>query len=228
LPANDETLIICLHEIERVPNGNSPWVLPVELVESVLTRLQESDWEWSSLRDISAEGGRRLVVTIDDCRAGAMEWLLTSKFLKGRSITIFPIPLFIDRPALIPAQERYSQFGSWDQIEAALECGNALGCHTLGHSSLQSMTSHAVRQELSCSKYLLEQYFRCRVTHLAVPYGEEPETILEDARACGFDTVLATAPSLNGGNDILRGKLNRFVLRSDRDGANLPEALLTR
>lgn len=220
-------LNICVHEVTRDRQAESPWVLDARLLDETLGQLQGQGWVATAPGKPEPEAPQRLLLTLDDARAGALEWLATSDIAAANKATIFPVPLFIDNPDRVPARERYSEFCSWGQLAEATERGHAVGSHGLTHTSFTTLAAHELRRELDGSKRLLEDRFGQQVLDLAPPYGRHNTDVLTAATRSGYQRVHTTRPGLIDRSQLDTRLLCRIVLRSDLPDLGLGRELVT-
>ena len=217
-----QTLILCLHEVTRAAPA-SPWAVNDRVLDRLIGDLADAGWALVSLEDVADPRPRRFVLTLDDARSGAVAWLLSSG-TEARA-TIFPIPLFIESPDRIPAQELYSGFCDYEQLAAARARGHAIGSHGMTHRPLPELPFDDAERELRESRARLETVFGAPVDRLALPFGKYSDEVIALARAAGYRQVFNTRREINTDADVAAGFLNRMALRSDRERMGLPEAL---
>lgn len=219
IPPSTCWLVLCIHEVIRRGAAMSPWALEWSRLDALLDQLRADGWAYSSLREPShGSGDRRLVITVDDCRKGALEWLLAER---RPTTTLFPIPAFMDDPDCVPSSERYSEFCSWSALRDALAAGHSIGSHGLTHRPLQLLSAPQMRRELQGSKELLSERLGVSVRELSLPYGRHDERVLRLASVVGYDLVMTTRPGLNEHTHWHTGLIDRILLRSDRDDLGL-------
>jgi len=222
MKSTSETLIICIHEVASRADGSLPFVVGRDLLEATITRLTRAEWQLSSLEHAERAGHRSLVLTLDDGRAGAVEWLLSSDVVRGTPATIFPAPIFIEQPDLIPDVERYSAFSSYERLHDAVRVGHAIGSHGVTHRRLPDLSDEELKSELSDSRHRLEDRFGQLIDRLALPYGRSSHKVIRYARQHGYTKIMTTQRGCNTAAEFDAGVLLRFGMRSDRQDLGLP------
>lgn len=223
-PDSTRWLNICVHEVTRDRQPECPWTLDARLLDETLALLHYRGWAATTPGQPEPEAPRRLLLTLDDARAGALEWLATSDIAAATKATIFPVPLFIDSPERVPARERYSEFCSWGELGEAAEGGHAVGSHGLTHTSFTTLAARGLRRELDVSKRLLEDRFDQEVLDLAPPYGRHNADVLAAATRSGYQRLHTTRPGLIDRTQMDTRLLCRIVLRSDLPDLGLEES----
>src|SRR5258708_39433800 len=71
-----------------------------------------------------------------------------------------------------------------------------IGSHTVTHPHLAELSSHAVLSELAASKSDLERLQGTPVRMLSLPYGSCSSSVLEQAKAAGYNRVFANVPGM--------------------------------
>lgn len=116
---------------------------------------------------------------------------------------------------------------NWDGIRKLAKSPLAtIGCHTVTHSNLRSLSEPAARQELSESKARLEKVIGKEVRHLAFPFGgpgEAGEREYRLASEAGFTTAATTLPGSVGRGRV--GLFHRLPRIFVREGVN-PDHLI--
>jgi peptidoglycan/xylan/chitin deacetylase (PgdA/CDA1 family) len=221
-------LNVCVHEVSDHSSQPCPWILNGRLLDEILLTLQNEGWVATPPGGPEPSVPRRLLLTIDDARAGALDWLAKSEVAANVRAMIFPVPLFIDHAESVPLAERYSDFGSWGQLRDALRCGHQIGSHGLTHISLTTLRPDQLSQELDESRGILEDKLAQPLRDLALPYGRHDDTVLAAARKSGYRYVHSTLPGLIDRSQMQSGLLCRFVLRSDLPHFGLEHPRVTR
>ena len=92
-----------------------------------------------------------------------------------------------------------------------------IGCHTVTHPRLSSISPTEQRKEIGGSKQRLEEIVGVPVTSFSYPYGDAPHEAVEAARQEGFASACGTEPGLVrlGSNRLLLPR----VWAKDLDGA---------
>lgn len=221
-------LNVCVHEVgDDNSSQPCPWVIGGGSLDEILLALQNEGWVAAPPGGPEPSAPRRLLLTIDDARAGALDWLAGSEVAASIGAMIFPVPLFIDHAESVPFTERYSDFGSWSQLRDALHSGHRIGSHGLTHTSLTTLEPEQLGRELQESRRILEDRFTQPVRDLALPYGRHNDAVLAAARQSGYRYVHSTRPGLIDCSQMQSGLLCRFVLRSDLPHFGLEPDMVT-
>ena len=75
------------------------------------------------------------------------------------------------------------------QIRDWLAAGQEIGCHTLTHPHLPTLSRERARAEIFDSKKLLEDRFGVPIRHFCYPYGDYNEAIRDLVGEAGYDTA---------------------------------------
>lgn len=221
-------LVISVHDVADTDAVSSPWSVQQERLDRLVAELIRDGWNPIDLDDFSTAPVRSLVITADDGRRGAMRWLRTAAGLFGLSATIFIVPAFIDQPRSIPEHEQYSEFTTWDEIVALQEMGHTIGSHGLTHRRLTLLTRQEAKAELVESRHRLQARLGSEVRHVAAPYGNVDDDVVELARDAGYVTLSTTRPGLNLQAERRSGVLNRYCVRSDQPDLGLADVVSRR
>jgi hypothetical protein len=102
--------VLCLHDV--VPERpESQWDVTEDEAGGVIERYRAKGYVIVTLDDLPSGADRALAVTVDDCLAGAVDWLLRRARVRT---TVFVVPAWIDGPS--------AGFGRWG-CSAAWSCG---------------------------------------------------------------------------------------------------------
>ena len=71
---------------------------------------------------------------------------------------------------------------SWGQIQAIQKAGHEIGCHTINHPDLTTISQQAVMHQLEGCKATMQQKIGVSVTDFASPYGSENAQTLADIK----------------------------------------------
>lgn len=82
---------------------------------------------------------------------------------------------------------------SWDQIKAIQKAGQEIGCHTVNHPDLTTITNQQVMYQLKTCQATMQKELRIPVTDFASPYGSYNDQVLADTKK-----VFATHRNVNG------------------------------
>ena len=107
------------------------------------------------------------------------------------------------------------------EIEEMARRGFSFQSHSRSHPDLTKVDHRALADELAGARRDLEDLLGQPVLYLAYPYGRYDETVLEVARASGYDAAFSVQPGFN------RRDVDRFRLRRlDVFGTDTASALL--
>jgi peptidoglycan/xylan/chitin deacetylase (PgdA/CDA1 family) len=82
---------------------------------------------------------------------------------------------------------------SWDQIKAMQKAGQEIGCHTVNHPDLTTITHQQVMYQLHSCQQTMQQKLDASVTDFASPYGAYNAAVLADTKQ-----VFASHRNVNG------------------------------
>lgn len=205
-------LNVCIHEVSEQTKPDCPWKVNNRSLDELLLDLQDKGWAATLPGRDEPTASRRLLLTVDDARAGAIHWLFNSAVAANISATIFPVPFFIDHIQDVPPSERYSDFATWEQLGEASQSGHRIGSHGLTHRALTELLPSELQEELGLSKRLLEEKFSLPVEDLALPYGFYNSQVLEASVRNGYKLVHSSEPGLIDPAQMRSGLLCRFLV----------------
>jgi peptidoglycan/xylan/chitin deacetylase (PgdA/CDA1 family) len=202
--------VLSLHDV--VPaRPESQWDVTEEEIGGVLDRYLAIGYAVVTLDDLPCDADRALAVTVDDCRAGAVGWLLHRTPVPT---TVFVVPDWIDGTN--------GGFGTWKELAALRDGGHVIGSHTMTHRELPSLPEAEVQHELTESRRRIRDRLGVDPRHLALPFGRNDATVTALAKEAGYETVCLADGGVNDGREHASGLLSRLVLRRDRPNLGLP------
>lgn len=197
-------LILCYHDVD--PTNQRNLVIAPELLGRQIELLRHAGYEIVPLDAIHSPryAGKNLaVITFDDGRAGCAYHARTVLRQHRCPATFFICPGFINGEA--PAQERYTGFMNWQEIQALADDGHIIGAHSMTHRSLDKLTDDEVRYEMRQSAAVINAQIRqiddndwtvgCQ--HFALPYGDGGDREVRIAAEEGYKTCLFTGGQIN-------------------------------
>jgi peptidoglycan/xylan/chitin deacetylase (PgdA/CDA1 family) len=221
-------LVISVHDVVDTDTVASPWSVQRRRLDRLVAELIRDGWSLVGLDDLATAPARSLAVTADDGRSGAMRWLQVAAGLFGMRATIFIVPAFVDQPGLVPEHERYSEFTTWAEITALQDLGHTIGSHGLTHRRLTLLSREEANAELVESRRQLQARLGTDIRHVAAPYGNVNDDVVELARNAGYVTLSTTRQGLNLQAERRSGVLNRYCIRSDEPDLGLADVLSRR
>jgi peptidoglycan/xylan/chitin deacetylase (PgdA/CDA1 family) len=207
--------VLCLHEVTR-ERPSSPWTVTEDEIGEIVGEYRARGYALVTLDDLPAVPDRALAVTVDDGRSGAVAWLLRNP--AGVRATVFAVPGWVDEPQRVPERERYSGFGSWEELAELRDAGHVIGSHTMTHRALPDLPAAEARRELRDSRLRISEVLGILPRHLAPPFGRVDGAVNALAWEAGYVTVCTTARGVNGTREREAGVLRRIGLRRDRPG----------
>jgi peptidoglycan/xylan/chitin deacetylase (PgdA/CDA1 family) len=203
--------VLCLHDV--VPERpESHWDVTEDEAGGVIERYRANGYAIVTLDDLPSCADRALAVTVDDCRSGAVAWLLRRATVRA---TVFVVTDWIDGPA---------GFATWEDLAGLRDAGHVIGSHTMTHRALPSLPESEARRELTQSRQRIQDRLSVDPRHLALPFGSNDATVTALAREAGYETVCLADGGVNDGRERRSGLLSRLVLRRDRPNLGLPSA----
>jgi peptidoglycan/xylan/chitin deacetylase (PgdA/CDA1 family) len=113
---------------------------------------------------------------------------------------------------------------NWDEVRAMAEEGVTIGCHTMNHPILSTLTKEEARLEIREAKRLIEEKCGFEVDTFAYPWGrswdfndDTIEVLKEEGFVCGL--AMDETSTIPGTHDAYR--LSRFPLPEQLDLADL-------
>jgi peptidoglycan/xylan/chitin deacetylase (PgdA/CDA1 family) len=109
-----------------------------------------------------------------------------------------------------------------EEIHKFIAAGGTVGAHTMFHPILTKCSEETAMFELKESKKVLEQLFKCNVSHFAYPCGAWNNTVRNSVGTAGFVSARATT------SEWVTPKSDIFVLPSFgiSDDAGLNKAIV--
>jgi len=83
---------------------------------------------------------------------------------------------------ILSGVEKNPLYLSWDQVRAIQKAGHEIGCHSITHPDLTTLSSKEVMQQLTGCKTTMEKEVGTSVTDFASPYGAENAGTLADMK----------------------------------------------
>ena len=155
----------------------------------------------------------RVAVTVDDAFQSVFDHALPVMARHGIPATIFAPTGFLgsaagwmlraDGAAYAPAVASADVLASADRRQVKV------ASHTVTHPYLSLLQPSDVRHELAASKRTLEEISGEPVRMLSLPYGSCTSSVLEEARAAGYEQVFANVP-VGRGKPSLAGLVGRI------------------
>ncbi len=172
--------ILMYHDIGE---HDSPWCVSHSEFEKQMAFLHEQGYESISLAELE-EGIRQnkeaskkfVVITFDDGRKSVYTLAFPVLQKYGYKATIFVVPQWIDGKE-IPANENYSAFLSWEELEMLRDAGFELGSHSLSHKNLTKLPFTGMMGELNAAEKIISERLGVALRHFAYPYGEWNEPV---------------------------------------------------
>ncbi|MCF7796472.1 MAG: polysaccharide deacetylase family protein [Lentisphaeria bacterium] len=160
--------------------------------------LQEQEFTFKRVMDISRRNAeqRDIAITFDD----GYESVYTKAFpiLNDLSIpgTVFIITDFVGKSNDWDWQIGGKAFRhlTWTEIRELQAAGWEIGSHTVSHRILTNISKEDISVELRRSKDILQQKLGVQVKTLCPPFNRFNQTILELARAAGYEKCAVSFP----------------------------------
>ncbi len=129
-----------------------------------------------------------------------------------------PAALFVTTAALRPGNAKSllppAQMMDVAEVREAAAAGVEIGAHTHTHPHLDTLPAHVAREELTISKYVLEDALGADVDLLAYPHGYSSPTVRRTARHLGYRGAFAVRNALSSADDETF-RVARLTLRAD-------------
>jgi peptidoglycan/xylan/chitin deacetylase (PgdA/CDA1 family) len=163
----------------------------------------------------SSNGRPTVAVTFDDGFRSVFDHALPVMAKYHVPATIFvPTGFLGAEPGWIdPARRTEGSFGrlvSSSTLASTDHRHVRLGSHTVTHPFLAKLPIDSVRTELTVSKGTLEGIVGATMRMLSLPYGSFNASVLQEARAAGYERVFANVPVCAKPEDdpLLLGRIN--------------------
>jgi peptidoglycan/xylan/chitin deacetylase (PgdA/CDA1 family) len=143
---------------------------------------EQSAWitreEFLSLLD-SVSGRDDVAISFDDGNASDLEHALPALRERGLSATFF----------LVSGRLGTESFLDEDGVRALASAGMEIGCHGMRHRPWRGLDEHALHEEVTEAKTVLERAIGRPVTLAACPFGSYDRRVLRALRRSGYRYV---------------------------------------
>ncbi|MBR7835934.1 polysaccharide deacetylase family protein [Actinospica durhamensis] len=132
-----------------------------------------------------------------------------------------PAALFVTTGALRPGNESLlppARMMDVAEVREAVAAGVEIGAHTHTHPQLDTVRPQAAREELTVSKYVLEDALGADVDLLAYPHGYSSASVRRTARHIGYRGAFAVRDVLSSEDDETF-RVARLTLHADTPAA---------
>lgn len=141
---------------------------------------------------------RSVVLTFDDGYADFHDNALPLLTSHGFTATVFVTTGWLEDAGRHAAGEPLDRMLSWKKVRGLAQAGIEIGAHSHSHAQLDQIPTPALREELSCTKGLLESEIGMPVHTLAYPYGYSSARVRAEVAASGYRFAAAVANRVNG------------------------------
>lgn len=131
---------------------------------------------------------RTVVLTFDDGYASHFEHVAPLLVRHRASGTFFVAPGLVGR----------SGYVGWEQLRKLVFLGMEIGSHGMSHQGLTQLSRHALEEELTASKRVLEERLGIPIRALAVPRGFWNQEVLRATQQAGYEAVWLSNIGTNG------------------------------
>jgi peptidoglycan/xylan/chitin deacetylase (PgdA/CDA1 family) len=107
------------------------------------------------------------------------------------------------------------RFVDWNEVREMSRHGVSFASHTRTHVNLTRLAGAALDRELRGPLDVLRQQRVNHVPVLAYPNGDHTDTVVDAARAAGYDAAVTTSPGLESGRPADRFRLKRIGVHDD-------------
>ncbi|MDO8656724.1 MAG: polysaccharide deacetylase family protein, partial [Nanoarchaeota archaeon] len=144
--------ILMYHE---VGHSDSPWCITPQQFEAQMAYLHEQGYTTLSLTQLQQKISQNLpllqksvVITFDDGRKGvhAHAFPILQRF--GFTATIYIVSSWVEGQN-IPAEESYSEFLTWDELQQLANANFEIGSHSFSHKNMSTLDAGELERELS-------------------------------------------------------------------------------
>jgi peptidoglycan/xylan/chitin deacetylase (PgdA/CDA1 family)/glycosyltransferase involved in cell wall biosynthesis len=228
--------ILMYHEIGEQDNQ---WSVSSDEFEKQMQFLKDNDYKTISLDELNERikenkeiekhkevDEKSVVITFDDARKGVFThaYPLLKNF--GFTATIYVVPRWIENSVsndkngdsdnagdnydIIPNEEKYSEFLTWDELKELSRDGFEIGSHSYSHSNLEKLDEISLMDDLTNADKLIQDKLGINVRHFCYPYGKYNDFVL-DVVNDKYNTAVTT----NKGFSKLKGKFSRqWILKN--------------
>jgi peptidoglycan/xylan/chitin deacetylase (PgdA/CDA1 family) len=161
---------------------------------------------------------RPVVLTFDDGYADFYHHALPVLSHYRLAATLYIVTGFVGRTSLWLRSKRETGHPilTWNQIAEISNSGIECGGHTQSHPKLDALPLAIARNEIKCSKDLLEQHLSREVTSFAYPYGYYTSSVRRLVKEVGFTSACAIKNCMSSDKTDLF-TLERLAITPDMD-----------
>jgi peptidoglycan/xylan/chitin deacetylase (PgdA/CDA1 family) len=143
------------------------------------------------LNDKSPIPDKTIVLTFDDGYADFYYSALPILSRYNLTATLYVVTGCVGKTALWLRRERQTgqPMLTWKQIAEISNSGIECGAHTHSHPKLDTLSLTMAKEEIRCSKDLLEQHLGQQVTSFAYPYGYYTSDMRRLVKEAGFTSA---------------------------------------
>ena len=105
----------------------------------------------------------------------------------------FTATIFVTTNTVAP-EEITNMMLTWSQIKEMAADGITMGCHTLNHSDLTSVSLGEAKRQITDSKEILEDQLGIKIDVFAYPYGCHNYNVEKLVEECGFRAAVTVNP----------------------------------
>lgn len=101
---------------------------------------------------------------------------------------------------------------SWKQLKDLVTLGHEIGCHSLNHDVLTSLTKYALMRNCLKCKRAIEEGLGIKAKSFSIPFGETNSRVVKILRKAGFEYVYTSGERLGsrGSYQIPRININEL------------------
>jgi peptidoglycan/xylan/chitin deacetylase (PgdA/CDA1 family) len=205
--------ILMYHSISpHPPSSTAGLAVRPEAFAAQMALLAERGFTPVPFSALPATGaGKPVVITFDDGYADFHEHALPVLAGLGFSATVFVTTGWLADAGPDAAGCPLDRTLSWRQVDEAAAQGIEIGAHTHSHPQLDRLPARQLADELTRSKWLLEDRLNRAVTTMSYPYGYSNARVRRAVARAGYQTACAVANRLLTDEDVFT--LPRLTVR---------------
>ena len=170
--------------------GHLPYAVLESEFRTQMCLLSERNWRGISVGEALASPistSQRVVITVDD--GSETDILGAAPLLQeaGFNATFYVVVGWIGKPGYLSASH----------LRELCSLGFEIGCHSMSHPFLTSLSEKELNIEVAQAKAMAEDISGTRVDHFSCPGGFWSQRVANHAKLAGYHSVVTSRPGIN-------------------------------
>jgi peptidoglycan/xylan/chitin deacetylase (PgdA/CDA1 family) len=136
------------------------------------------------MRDGEPLPPRPVVLTFDDGYKSAYQHVAPILQKRGATATFFIVPAYVD----------YRAYMDWAELQALVEAGFTIGCHSYDHVRVHELAGAQVERQFGASRRILQERLGVTVDLFAYPYGNYSRSAMHQLADYGYRGAVSVEP----------------------------------